>query len=334
MVEIVKYEKKYEDRWDAFVNKEGVNGTFLQTRRFLNYHPTGRFKDASIMIMQGTAIVAVIPACMYEDGKEKQFISHAGSTFGGIVVHKQKYSIKNISEVFECLEEYFRMEGYTTILLKQASNLFSKSQNDLFEYFFYKNNWECYKELSFYVDLKKSSEDIISNFSVSRRRDYKYSLKNNLIFRRLESRKEIELYYEIIKENLLKFNQKPVHTLEELFDFKEKRLNNIVDFYGVYTSDGELLAGSMVFYFDKRVFHTQYLAQKQREENKKLFVMEFLNYNLIACAKEQGYDYFSFGISTEDKGKTLNMGLALFKEGFGCELCNNVSYIKKIELRE
>ena len=39
-----------EAEWDRFVMHESGNGTFLQTRNFLNYHPAGRFTDASLMV--------------------------------------------------------------------------------------------------------------------------------------------------------------------------------------------------------------------------------------------------------------------------------------------
>ena len=47
MYEILPYKSDMESRWDRFVMEESVNGTFLQTRKFLNYHPEGRFQDAS-----------------------------------------------------------------------------------------------------------------------------------------------------------------------------------------------------------------------------------------------------------------------------------------------
>ena len=39
-----------EAAWDRFVMQESGNGTFLQTRNFLNYHPAGRFEDASLVV--------------------------------------------------------------------------------------------------------------------------------------------------------------------------------------------------------------------------------------------------------------------------------------------
>ena len=67
---IIKYSDEWEAKWDKFVMKDSANGTFLQSRKFINYHPQGRFSDASILVMQGTNIVAVIPACdTVENGK-------------------------------------------------------------------------------------------------------------------------------------------------------------------------------------------------------------------------------------------------------------------------
>ena len=57
-IALIKYEDNYEKAWDRFVLEESINGTFLQTRNFLNYHPTGRFEDNSLMFMKGNNIIA------------------------------------------------------------------------------------------------------------------------------------------------------------------------------------------------------------------------------------------------------------------------------------
>ena len=52
MYEILLYSPELDQRFDHFVEKESVNGTFLQTRRFLNYHPADRFVDASFALQK------------------------------------------------------------------------------------------------------------------------------------------------------------------------------------------------------------------------------------------------------------------------------------------
>lgn len=326
-MEIVRYTKEWEDRWDRFVMNRSVNGTFLQTRNFLNYHPVGRFEDASILCVQGSNIVAVIPACATREDGKKCFFSHKGSTFGGIILDREKYNISTLDTVFSLLEKHYIQCGYKLAYIKDTSNVFSSIDLALSDYFFYKYGYSSINELSFYIDCAELSEDIVSTWTSGRRRDYRYSLQNGLVFKQLKSEKEIKDFYEILVENLALHNTGPVHTFDELIDLWKNRLSEIIDFYGV-CHDEKLIAGTMLFYFNSDVLHTQYLAQ--RGEYANLFTMNFLDYNLIKLAKEKGYKKFSFGISTENRGKDLNMGLALFKEGFGTKFCNNRSYKKEL----
>ena len=325
--EVVKYTDKYQERWDQFVLENSMNGTFLQTRNFLNYHPEGRFQDASILILQGSTIAAVIPACDIIEEEKHCFFSHPGSTFGGIIVENDKYNISTMEELFPCLEDYLKIEGYEQAIMKGTSDIFSNNCNDLFDYYFFKNGWKRYNELSLYINCETLADDIISGFTAGRRRDYRYSLKSEMIFKELEDDSEIEEFYKVLCNNLKKYGVLPVHTLDELLEFKHDRLKEYVGFYGAYLGD-KLLAGSMVFYFGQKVFHTQYLAMDNEYSN--IFPMNFLDYHLIRTAKEKGFDKFSFGISTEERGRILNTSLAQFKEGFGCDYCVNRSYDKFI----
>lgn len=328
ILRIEQYNDEFSEKWDEFILCDSVNGTFLQTRNFLNYHPTDRFEDNSLIVYKGNnTVVAVIPACIILEEEGITFYSHRGSTFGGIIVNKAFNNIKHVDLIIQSLQKYLVANKYNKIVIKNTNHIFAKGNVDLVDYFLFKNDYQSYDELSFYIDFNEYKEDIISNFSASRRRDYKYSLKNNLEFIKLETNEEIELFYNILCNNLMKFGSEPVHTLKELFDFKENRLNNIIEFYGVYLQN-TLIAGSMVFKFDNKVFHTQYLAADQAY--LKLFPMNFLDTNLIKTARDEGFEYFSFGISTEDDGKILNYNLAEFKEGFGTLYSLNKTFYKNI----
>lgn len=327
--EIKLRQEKQDKKWDKFIENNSYNGTFLQSRNFLNYHKD-RFKDCSLFIYKGTSdILAVIPAVEIIDDGHKIFNAHAGSTFGGIVFNKQFYNLKHLIAFFDVLEQYWQYNGYDKVILKQSSQIFSTCENDLFEYFFFQRKYHHYSEISFIIPLEKYNSNIPSNFSGARRRDFNYSLKNGFIFRKLETDEEVTAFYNLLCENMLKFDTKPVHTLEELLDFKNSRLRDIVEFWGTY-KDNKLMAGSMSFLFklngNKTVFHTQYLASSQK--NLELFPNNFNDANLIRIAKERNYDIFSFGTSTLEHGAILNEKLAEFKEGFGTTYSNNKVWIK------
>lgn len=90
-VSIRSYNESYKEKWDKFISEESCNGTFLQSRRFLDYHPKDRFEDSSLMFMNGETIIAVLPANIVTE-PQKVLFSHQGSTFGGLVIGK-KYNL-------------------------------------------------------------------------------------------------------------------------------------------------------------------------------------------------------------------------------------------------
>lgn len=325
-LEVVKYENHFRDKWDDFVMRQSMNGTFLQTRNFLEYHGD-RFKDASLLIYKGSdTIVAVVPACETAEENRKIFYAHCGSTFGGIVIAENFYNIEHVDAVMEVFEDYIRRQGYDEARIKCTGDIFSKRNNNLLYYFMFQKGYQAYDEISFYIDFECYKEDIPSNFTYSRRRGYKNSLKNNLEFRKLTADSEIKEFHGILCNNLQKFGAEPVHSLEELMEFKERRLKEVVEFYGVFLGE-KMVAGSMVFLFGNQVFHTQYLAADQ--ECLALFPMNFMDANLIMTARERKFRYLSFGISTEEHGKVLNKNLAEFKEGFGAQYAVNKTFVKR-----
>lgn len=324
-ITIVPFSEKYSDRWDRFVMEQSCNGTFLQTRNFLNYHPKGRFTDSSLLAMRGSEIVAVLPANSVDASGKKTFISHQGSTFGGIVLHKSALKIRVLEELFCCLDGYFENSGYSSVILKQPGKIFCKNDMDLLEYFFYNKGYTSRLEVGFYIDFDTYNDDIIANYSSSRRRDYKYSLKQEYQFSELTTPAEIAGFYMALLDNYRKFGKTPVHTLEDLVDFYSSRLKDTTRFFGVFY-DSQLVAGSMVFCFDKAVYHTQYLAVVQDMSDQ--FVNEYLYTSLIKTAKEERVRYLSFGTSTFESGRVLNTNLAQYKESFGTKQYNNCTFVK------
>lgn len=323
---VEKYTSSYKEVWDNFVITKSINGTFLQTRQFLEYHGE-RFEDASLIIYKGhDTIIAVIPACIIRENDSCIFCAHRGSTFGGIIIARQFNNIEHVEAIMNIIEPFFMEQGYGEVHLKCTPHIFSNSGTELLSYFLFQRGFSSYDEISSYIDFQNYQEDITANFTASKRRDYKYSLKYNLDFRELHTEEELSNFYSILCENLQKFDTTPVHSFDELLDFKKERLKNIVEFYGVFLQE-ELIAGSMLFNFSDKVLHTQYLAASQ--QHLKMFPMNYLDTRLIMLAKERNFRYFSFGTSTEQHGKILNKHLAQFKEGFGTEYGLNRTFVKK-----
>ncbi len=317
------YKDSEEKEWDSFVLNGSMNGTFLQTRKFINYHAPGRFSDCSVCVRKGNQLVAVVLACEVAEDGLKTFFAHKGTTFGGITVAKNIYSASEISELVSGLICFIKDNGFQKIFLKMVAPVYEKCDTTLLDYFLYQNGFTSYSELNYYLDLSKYREDISAQFSSSKRRDYKYSLKSGFEFRKLEDKKGISDFYSVLLLNLAKLKLRAVHTLEDLYDLKFERFNDNIEFYGVYLNE-KIVAGSMLFYFGDDIVHTQYLSSD--EDYLKSFPMDFLIYNLIDMGVKKDKKIFSFGICTEDRGRYLNLGLSRFKEGFGTDFCINRSY--------
>lgn len=324
----VFFKECMECEWDEFVMHQSINGTFLQTWKFLNYHPQERFEDASVLVYINGELIAVCPACCVTIEQKKTYFSHKGSTFGGIVLAEKIYNSHNLINLIVELEKFICLHGYQAIYLKPTSNLFTSINNDLMEYCLYYNNYDEYKELSTYFDLK-CKMDIIDYLERRKRTYVRKCEKSELLFKKLDRDKDIQQFYTILCENLSIHNATPVHSLDELLELKNIRLKEEVGFYGIFLQE-EIIAGAMVFYFKKTlVAHTQYLALNRLSD--RFHSMTYLLYCLMEEMKKCGYEKISWGISTENKGRVLNLGLIEFKESFGSKYLNNKIFHKSLE---
>jgi len=298
---VVLYEDKYEKDWDELVLNRSLNGNFLQTRNFLNYHHSGKFKDHSLMFFKGETLAAVMPANELEQGRI--MLSHQGSTFGGLVIGADFCDTSNYNWIFKELMEHFKSRGYERAELRMPHWLYARKDrgNELLDYYFQLNGFAMRGEVGFYVNLTDLPDDYEASFSPLRKRKLRKAYQYSLLFKELTSRESIYAFYNVLADNMLKFNTVPLHTFEEIIDFKDRRLKDTVSFYGVY-HEKELIAGSMVFNFcNKKVFHTQYLAS--RHYCLSYCPNEFLYTGLIRTARESVYRFLSYGTATLAHGE-------------------------------
>jgi lipid II:glycine glycyltransferase (peptidoglycan interpeptide bridge formation enzyme) len=228
--------------------------------------------------------------------------------------------------MIKALEDKLRGDGFEKIVLKITPDLFNKEKSDVLQYALTYCGYGSYSELSTYIDFETYKQDIKTNCSHGQRENIKNSLKYDLQFKKLNNDNDIYQFYGILEKNLTKFNAMPVHTVDELLDFKNSRLKNIIEFYGVYF-ESTMISAAMIFKFDT-MFHTQYLASDYDYLNYR--PMTYLYYKLIELAFQNGYKTLSWGISTEKRGSVLNESLLSFKESFGSKYSLNRGFYKEI----
>lgn len=312
---IVKYQKKHEGEWDKFIAQESCNGTFLQTRKFLNYHPEGKYVDSSLIIYEKDRIVAVCPACEMEEEEKKIFVSHAGSTYGGIILSQKLLRVEKILILLDEFELYLKKEGFYKCILKQTNSLLTSRQVELLEYCLYYKKYMEYKELNLYIDFESyNKENIIENFSKLRRRLIKKCIGMGMEVRKLTTETEIKRLLDILSDNLKKYNLKPYHSVKDLLDLKIRFPDNIELWGCVY--DGNIVAISMIFIFENRkCVHAQYLAADPKYDKES--PMTYIYYKMIDIYKDRDIRYLSWGITSEHLGVILNRNLTNTKEEYG-----------------
>ena len=182
-------------------------------------------------------------------------------------------------------------------------------------------------EIAAYVPLAgHTHEELVAAYSFNKRYDLKKCVKAGLSDRPLHTREELAAFYELLCQNLKKFDATPVHTLAELADFHEARLRDEARFLGVFTPEGEMVAGACLFWFRQaRVLHTQYLATAPM---KGCVPSTYLYDSVVREGLALGARCVSFGTSTHDRGRVLNTGLIQNKEGYGALHSLNRIYTK------
>ncbi len=327
--DIVPYTPDWAERWDRFVMERSVNGTFQQTRRFLSYHPDGRFQDASALALDGQELVAVIPAAAQEIEGVRMLRSHPGATFGGPVVAPALLRAPKLVALVADLDESWQAQGFAAAEYKLTGELFSTAPTDALQYALYHGGYTDELEISAYVPLTgMTHEALVAGYSFNKRYDLKRCQKAELSDRVLLSREDIAAFYALLCENLKKFDATPVHTLDELYDFAERRLADEIRFLGVYSAEGAMVAGACLFWFTQaQVLHTQYLATDPAV--KKIVPSTYLYDSVFRLGLQMGAKNVSFGTSTHDRGRVLNTGLIQNKEGYGALHTLNRIYTKR-----
>ncbi len=324
---IILFDDSKEDEWDSFINTVACNGTFLQSRRFLNYHEKGKYTDCSLMLYYKEKLVAVCPACEQYEDEKKTFVSHSGSTYGGIIVSKDILRIEKMMSLLDSFEEYLVDNGFKKCILKQNNPLMNTVNMDLLGFCLYFRKYCEYKELDIYVDYTDYNlQDVASNFSKLKRRLTKKCLDNNMLLVELESKDQLARFIEVLSGNLEKYGLKPYHSVEDLLDLK-RRFPNEIQYWGCQFND-KIVAVSMVFLFEKSgCVHTHYLAADA--EFNKQSPMTFIYYKMIDFYKDKGYNTLSWGITTEHLGVEINYNLTNTKEEYGSRH-NIVSVYEKV----
>lgn len=297
-IKVDKYDSRKKTVWDRFI-ADSKNGFFLFYRNYMEYH-ADRFTDFSLMFYDDERLIGVLPATL----KAKTVISHGGLTFGGIVTGSRMRTAKML-EIFEALKGYLLDQGIHSLIYKAVPHIYADmpAEEDLYALH--------YVGAKLYRRDVSSSVDIKNKLGFSKGRKWLISRAKKLELS-VKHVNDFETFMAIEEENLIRqHGLKPVHTAAEM-ELLADRFPENIKLFASYK--GDVMIGGVVIYESRHVAHAQYLAAT--EEGKETGATDIIvNYLINEYYAEKRY--FDFGISTEDEGRYLNVGLIENKEGFG-----------------
>jgi len=307
---IIIYNQNAKREWDEFIDNS-KNGTFMLKRDYMDYH-SDRFKDFSLMFYDDEKLIAVMPASLH--GNELR--SHGGLTYGGIISNRKMTSPKML-DVFDSLKEFLKENGIKKLLYKRVPSIYHNYPSDEDLYALFRNDAKIVRrDISTAILL----EDKI-NFNERRRRNIKKAIKANL---KVIQSFDFDGYINLVNDVLGAYHgAKAVHTGAEL-KLLADRFPEVIKLFIATNEENEMLAGVLIFDTPLTV-HSQYIANsdKGREIGALDLVFDYLiNEYCTSHTNPQGTielkkKYFDFGISNEEEGRVLNLGLVGQKQEFG-----------------
>ena len=305
--------KQYQENdylnWNAFIG-QAKNATFLFHRDFMEYHKH-RFNDFSLMVYDDQKLVAVLPANRVGDS----VYSHQGLTYGGLV-YSSKINAEQVAAIIEALLSFLKQKGFLYFYYKPIPSFYTNRGNQEADFFLFKKGaFVLKKEMNLAINLS-----LPLKISKSKLKHFRKIEMDDLD---LVEEQQLDAFWQLVLEPRLKekYNAKPVHTLAEITQLKNRFPDNIKQF-SVY-HENEIVAGITLFETPTTV-KSQYGATTNRGES--LRALDFLFINLIQKYKQEGKLFFDMGIVNEDNESGYHAGLLKQKEELGCSVYSQDFY--------
>ena len=300
MITVRRYEPTDKKVWNIFV-RNSKNATFLFDRNFMDYH-ADRFEDHSLMIFERNKLQAMLPANRFEN----TLVSHGGLSYGGLLLNTDVH-LEEVLRYFYYAIAHVHHQGFDEVVYKCIPSHLAQVPSFEEHYAMFLMNAVLARRD---VSCVYSREQELP-FRGTRRNSIKRGLKKGLRVTRTTNPAE---FWKILEATLSeRHGVSPVHTIKEIEMLMERFPKQIHCFE---VRANELLGGTLIFE-TATTAHAQYISAN--DAGRKSGALEVLFQRLIMNTFSNK-QYFSFGHSNENEGRSLNIGLNNWKEGFGARV--------------
>ncbi|CAM3522704.1 GNAT family N-acetyltransferase [Flavobacterium saliperosum] len=276
----------------------------------MEYH-SDRFEDFSLLVLDGTKLVCVLPA----NRKGDEIFSHQGLTYGGFVT-QEKLKSEAVSAVVDAVIAFLREQQFKNLFLKQLPTFYASGGKQQTDWFLFQRGAVLYrKDMNLAVNLNQPL-----TISKSKLKHFRRVSEFDLSYKQTD---DFASFWNLVLLPRLseKYDVKPVHSLEEIEKLQRIFPQQIKQF-SVYHHD-EIVAGITVFESDW-VVKSQYGATTKLGE--QLRALDYLFIHLLEHYQKRGKHFFDMGTVHENGGQNVNWGLLNQKEELGCSVYNQDFY--------
>lgn len=296
---IERYHPELAREWNAFA-AASRNATFLLDRGYMDYHQD-RFHDHSLVLRdEDRRIVALLPANEHAG----HLYSHAGLTYGGLVVDGRS-GAADVLDMFGAIRAHLAGHGLDGLHYKTIPWIYHRQPAEDDRYALFRLGARLVRRdvLTVVPRLERLP------YQERRRRGIKAARKAGVS---VQESDDYAGFWQVLSDNLeARHGVSPVHSLEEIRQLHARFPQAIRLFTA--TLDGTVVAGVVVYESD-RVAHVQYISAD--EAGRRVRALDLL-FDVLLTHAYRDKPYFDFGISNEQSGQVLNIGLVEQKEGFG-----------------
>jgi len=291
------YRPDQAEAWNAF-NRRALTGHLLFDRDFMDYH-ADRFLDASLMVFDGSDLLALLPA----NRTGPEVWSHQGLTFGGLI--HDGLGVSRVMAALDLCADTFSRGGARALVYKAMPWIYPRApaQDDLY-WLFRRDAILVRRDISVAIDQRARGR-----MSSRRSRGVRKAQAAGLAFRRSH---DWASYWRLLEGVLAdRHDAAPTHALHEITLLAE-RFPEAVTLHAAELEE-TMLAGVVLFEWGG-VAHAQYIAVG--EAGREIGALDGLLEHLIQTTATR-CRIFDFGISNTSQGRVLNEGLVRQKEEFG-----------------
>lgn len=311
-VQSIPYEPSLFVDWDSFLTKS-CNGTIFNLRKFLDYHPLGRFSDASALFARRGQIVACVPASLIDRDGARLLASHPGASWGGLI-HRETLTFQHALQVAAELTAFASRLGAQNVEITCPPQCYCEPyfNHQAESALVYAGYYRVREEMSFVLDLEafESSRGAVATSAFAR--NARHGERLGVLVREIQDLSEIQQVYEMVRRRLnSKFGRNPVHSWTEIVELKS-RFPKDIQFFGAYVGK-DMAAGVMIIRASRKAALVFYVSHEEAFQAFRPLNVLFIS--IAGTYAERGYKYLDLGLATN--GMSPNLGLIHFKEGLG-----------------